>query len=65
MITTNTSNLEKLAIKTNTTPQLQTLAISTNTIKVQVEKQIVETLKQPLISTDCQTVFCSKADSIY
>lgn len=58
VITTNTSDLEKPVIPTNNIPLLKTENVSTNTIKVEVEKQTVETLwKQLLISADCQNVF--------
>lgn len=57
VITTNTSYLEKLVIATNGIPQLQTVNVSINTIKMEVEEQIMETVKKTLISTGCQTVF--------
>lgn len=64
VITTNIY-LEKLVIPTNGIPQLQTVNISTNTTKMEVEEQIVETVKKPLISTGSQTVFfLLEADSI-
>lgn len=37
VITTNTSDLEKLVIQTNNIPQLKTVSLSTNTIKVEVK----------------------------
>lgn len=44
VITTNTSDFEKLVTPANNIPRLQTVNISTNTIKVEVEKQLVNNL---------------------